>query len=115
MRNLLESAEKGNARAKLAIDIFCYRITKYIGGYIAVLGQLDAIVFTAGIGENNPEVRAKICLPLASLGIELNEQQNRMTVGKEGEISEKDSKVKVFVIPTNEETAIAGETYELTR
>jgi len=113
MRNLSELAEKGNARAKLAIDIFCYRIKKYIGTYTAVLNTVDAVVFTGGIGENVPAVRAAVCSNLTQLGIELDPEKNKTTLQKEGEINTKNSKVKILVIPTDEESAIAGNTYEL--
>lgn len=115
MRNLTELAEKGNARAKLAIDIFCYRIKKYIGTYMAVLGTTDAVVFTGGIGENAAQIRGMICENLTGLGIEIDRSVNEKTRGKEMDISTKTSAVKVFVIPTNEEAAIARDTYELTR
>ena len=115
MRNLEELAKKGNARAKLAIDIFCYRIRKYIGAYSVVLDTVDAIVFAGGIGENAASVRQQICTGLSSIGIELDPAANEATLGKEADISTSDSKVKVFVIPTNEEAAIANDTYELTK
>jgi len=113
MRNLSELAEKGNPRAKLAIDIFCYRIKKYIGTYTAVLNTVDAVVFTGGIGENVPDVRADVCSNLTQLGIELDPEKNKTTLQKEGEINTKNSKVKILVIPTDEESAIAANTYEL--
>ncbi len=113
MRNLSELAETGNARAKLAIDIFCYRIKKYIGTYTAVLNTVDAVVFTGGIGENDPDVRAAVCSGLTQLGIELDPEKNKTTLRKEGEINTKNSTVKILVIPTDEELAIAGNTYEL--
>ncbi|MHC4737951.1 MAG: acetate/propionate family kinase [Planctomycetota bacterium] len=113
MRNLNELAENGNARAKLAIDIFCYRIKKYIGTYTAVLNIVDAVVFTGGIGEKDPGVRAAVCSSLTQLGIELDPEKNKITLLKEGEINTKNSTVKILVIPTNEESAIAGNTYEL--
>ena len=113
MRNLLELARKGNQRAQLAVDIFCYRIKKYIGSYMAVLGRLDAIVFTGGIGENAYRIRTDICSDLEKTGIEIDEQKNRKTIGKRGEISTESSRVKVFVIPTREEDVIAKDTYKL--
>jgi len=113
MRNLSELAEKGNARAKLAIDIFCYRIKKYIGTYTAVLNNVDAVVFTGGIGENVPDVRAAVCNGLTQLGIDFDPEKNKTTLRKEGEINTKNSTVKILVIPTDEESAIAGSTYEL--
>ena len=113
MRNLSELAETGNARAKLAIDIFCYRIKKYIGTYTAVLNTVDAVVFTGGIGENDPDVRAGVCSSLTQLGIELDPEKNKTTLRNEGKINTKNSTVKILVIPTDEESAIAGNTYEL--
>lgn len=115
MRNLSKLAEKGNKRAKLAIDIFCYRIRKYIGAYTAVLGMVDAVVFTGGIGENAVDVRQQICSGLDRIGIEIDLNKNRSTVAKEGQISTDSSKVKVLVIPTNEEAAIANDTFQLAR
>jgi acetate kinase len=115
MRNLTALAEKGESRARLAIDIFCYRIKKYIGAYTAVLDTLDAVVFTGGIGENAVEVRAGICSGLSWIGIEIDQGKNRAARGEESEISSSNSKVKVFVIPTDEEAAIAHDTYELSR
>jgi acetate kinase len=113
MRNLAQLAGKGDERAKLAIDIFCYRIRKYIGMYTAVLGTLDAVIFTGGIGENAVEVRAKICSELELIGIEIDADKNKSTRGKQGLISTGKSRVKVFVIPTDEEAAIAKDTYKL--
>ena len=111
MRNLTELAEKGNIRARLAIDIFCYRIKKYIGAYTAVLDKLDAIVFTGGIGENAADLRRQTCSGLSRIGVEIDTEINKKTVGKEGDISTKASAVKVLVIPTNEELAIAKDTF----
>jgi acetate kinase len=115
MRNLEELAEKGNAHAKLAIDVFCYRIKKYIGAYTAVLDTVDTVVFTGGIGENAASVRQQICTGLTSIGIQLDPVANQAAVGKEADISTPNSKVEVFVIPTNEEAAIANDTYELAK
>jgi acetate kinase len=115
VRNLVELAGQGDPRAQLAIDIFCYRIKKYIGVYCAVLDTVDAVVFTGGIGENAVFLRQKICTGLTQLGIQLDRETNQTVVVKEAEISTTDSKVKVFVIPANEQVAIANDTYELTR
>ena len=115
MRNLEEFARKGNARAKLAIDVFCYRIKKYIGTYAAVLDTVDAVVFTGGIGENSVFMREKICNAVTQIGVQLDLAKNKDAIAKEAEINTKDSKVKIFVIPTNEQAAIANDTYELTR
>ena len=112
MRNLTELAAGGDKRAQLAIDIFAYRIRKYIGAYTAVLGAVDAVVFTGGIGENGVDVRAMICSGQDQIGIEIDAERNSAASGKEGDISTDSSRVKVFVIPTDEEAAIAKDTYE---
>jgi acetate kinase len=115
-RDLEAAAREGNERAKLALDIFAYSIKKYIGAYAAAMGGLDCVVFTAGIGENNPYIRQKACEGLEFLGIKIDEEKNQRMVGRmgrEGEISTADSTVKVLVIPTNEELMIARETVEL--
>jgi acetate kinase len=112
MRELLaEEREENDRRAKLAIDIFCYRARKYIGSYLAAMNGADALVFTGGIGENSPEVRARICDGLQWIGIELNEELNRLhTGGREGLISREGSRPAVYVIPTDEELLIARDT-----
>jgi acetate kinase len=112
MRELLaEEREENDRRAKLAIDIFCYRARKYIGAYLAAMNGADAVVFTGGIGENSPEVRARICDGLQWIGIELNEELNRShTDGREGLISREGSRPAVYVIPTDEELLIARDT-----
>jgi acetate kinase len=114
VRNLMKLAGQGDSRAQLAIDIFCYRIKKYIGVYCAVLDTVDAVVFTGGIGENAVFLRQQICTGLTQLGIQLDEETNKTVVAKEAEINTKNSKVKLFVIPANEQVAIANDTYELT-
>ena len=113
MRTLGELAAGGNRRARLAVDIFCYRIRKYIGMYTAVLGTVEAVVFTGGIGENAVDVRKQICSGLEQIGIEFDEESNNATCQKEGLISTQNSRIKVFVIPTDEEAAIAKDTYQL--
>ena len=115
MRNLSELAAAGDKRAQLAIDIFAYRVKKYIGTYTAVLGTVDAIVFTGGIGENNPNLRAQICSDQCQIGIEIDGEKNAAAFGKESQISTTDSRVKVFVIATDEEAAIAKDTYRLAK
>jgi acetate kinase len=115
MRDIEEFAKKGNLRAKLAVDVFCYRIKKYIGAYTAVLNVVDVLVFTGGIGENAASLRQQICAGLTQIGIQLDRAANQAAIAKESEISAKASKVKVLVIPTNEQVAIANDTYELTR
>ena len=111
-RDLTAGAEAGNKRAKIAIDMFAYRVAKYVGSYAAAMNGVDAIAFTAGIGENVCLVREKVCEYLGYLGITLDKEANAKR-GEEIEISTPDSKVKVFVVPTNEELAIARETVAL--
>lgn len=113
MRTLVEEAGKGNKRAQLAIDIFSYRIKKYIGAYYAALGHLDAVVFTGGIGENAAIVREKVCEGLGELGIKLDRQRNSQDSHDERRIETPDSRVAVLVIPTDEEGVIAADTYQL--
>jgi acetate kinase len=113
MRNLRQQADAGNERAQLAFDIFCYRIKKYIGAYTATLGRLDAIVFTGGIGENAIDVREQICGGLEQIGVEIDRSANEKANRKEGLISSAASRVKVYIIPTNEELAIAQDTFRL--
>ncbi len=110
MKDIIEECEKGNRGAQLAFDLYCYRIKKYIGAYAACMGGLDALIFTAGIGENSPLVRKKSCEGLEFLGVEIDDKKNEEAVGKEGEISTINSKVKVFAILTNEELVIASDT-----
>lgn len=105
----IEVAALTNRRAQLALDIFHYRIKSYIGSYIAILGGVDCIIFTAGVGENSPETREACCSGLEFLGIKLDKQRNAVR-GREAEISSADSSVKVLVIPTNEELMIAVDT-----
>ena len=111
-RDLAEAMEQGNEQAAVAVEAFCYRVAKHIGAYTAALNGVDAIVFTAGIGENAAHIRSMVCDYLGFLGITIDEEKNAVR-GKETEISTPDSKVSVFVIPTNEELAIARETAAL--
>lgn len=115
LRTLGERAAAGDARAQLAIDVFCYRVKKYIGAYLAVLGTVDAIVWTGGIAENGWQIRARCCEGLAPLGIALDPQRNPEVIAREGEIQAADSRVKLLVIPTDEEGVIAADTYELVK
>ncbi len=112
MREIIKEMKNGNPRAKLAFEVFCYRVKKYIGAYSAVMGGVDAIVFTAGIGENSPDVRKKVCEDLEYLGIKIDDEKNN-SPEKEKIITTDDSKVKVLVIPTNEELVIALDTAEI--
>jgi acetate kinase len=114
MRTLGEKAAAGDERAQLALDVFAYRVKKYIGTYTAVLGKLDAVVFTGGIGENAADIRAAICSDLDQIGIELDGVINKSVSG-EAKISSASSRVAVLVIPTNEEAAIAIDTYDMSQ
>lgn len=110
-RNMLEEAHKGNKRAQLAADMFTYRVKKYIGAYSAAMGGLDSIVFTGGIGENSDEMRANIVEGLGYLGVELDKKENlKREKPPVREISTKASKVRVLIVPTNEELMIARDT-----
>jgi acetate kinase len=112
VRDLIEASKNGDKRSKLALNIFCYRVRKYIGAYAAAMGGLDAVIFTAGIGENAVEIRQNICEGLEFMGIELDKEKNK---SKESEkfINTENSKVKILVIPTNEELLIARDTLEI--
>lgn len=111
-RDLDEAASKGNRRAELALEIFAYKVKKFIGEYTAVLNGIDAVVFTAGIGENSASIRKRILTNLEGLGIKIDEEKNKIR-GQEIDISVPDAPIRVLVIPTNEELAIARETKEL--
>jgi acetate kinase len=113
MREIQNRAKSGDAQAELALEVFCYRVKKYIGAYYAALGSVDAIVFTGGIGENSAFVRAKSCEGLAGLGITVDEYMNNAVSGGVTEIQNKGGKVKILVIPTNEEYEIAQQTVEV--
>ncbi|MDX1979170.1 MAG: acetate kinase [Bryobacteraceae bacterium] len=110
MQVLLEEAGKGNERAKLAVDMFCHRVVKAIGAYYAVLNGCDAIVFSGGIGENSPAIRAQICSSLTAMGVEMDDAANGAAVGTEGRITADTAKLPVWAIPTNEELLIARDT-----
>lgn len=114
MRELV-SAYATNARARLAVDVFCYRARKYLGAYLAVLGGADAVVFSGGIGENAPAVREKICAGMDWCGLSLDKEKNDSTVGVEGSISAGGAGVHVYVIPSDEEAIIARATAGLFR
>ena len=108
MRVLQEELRlQDDRRVKLAIDVFCYRARKYAGAYLAAMGGADAIVFTGGIGENSPEIRARICEGLEWAGLELDGEKNKARVGSEGVISTDGSRLQAYVIPTDEELLIA--------
>lgn len=111
MRELqAELEEHDDRRVRLAIEIFCYRARKYIGAYLAAMNGADAVVFTGGIGENSPDVRARICAGMEWAGLHLDTAKNQETVGREAKISTNDSKMRAYAIPTDEELLIARDT-----
>ncbi|MEG0934286.1 MAG: acetate kinase [Clostridia bacterium] len=113
MRDVYEGAEAGDAKCQTALDVWAYGVKKYIGAYAAAMGGLDAVVFSAGIGENDYRARASVVEGLEFLGIELDEAKNKSIRGREARISKDSSKVQVWVLPTNEEVAIARDTLKL--
>ena len=110
MREIQERAQKGDSQAELAVEMFCYRVKKYIGSYYAALGTVDAVVFTGGIGENSALVRSKSCDGLSGLGITVDDHINNAATGGIREIQTAESRVRILVIPTNEEREIAQQT-----
>jgi acetate kinase len=106
----VEAAAKTNPQAEIALNMFCYRIKKYIGAYMASLNGADAVVFTGGIGENSVEVRKRVCSEMEGLGIVLDDTLNHEKNSKEALISAPNSRVQVWIIPTNEEIVIARDT-----
>jgi acetate kinase len=115
MREVARLVGEGDQAAAEALDVYCYRIRKYVGAYVAALGRLDALVFTAGIGENNDAVRAGVCQGLEGLGIALDPRRNRARSGRPRTISADDAAVPVLVVPTNEELEIAEQTLAVVR
>lgn len=113
-RTIEQRAKEGDARAQLVESMLCHQLTKYIGGFAAAMGGIDAVVFTGGIGENNPHYRTRVAAKLAFLGTAVDEEKNKLR-GEEVDISTPDSKLKLLVIPTNEELMIAKDTYELVK
>jgi len=114
MRDIVEARASGNEKAKIALDVYVDRIKGYIGNYMAKLNGCDCIVFTAGMGENGIDVREMICADLDFLGIKMDNEKNKVR-GKEVDVSAPDSKIKIFIIPTNEELVIARDTYGLAK
>ncbi|MCX5780675.1 MAG: acetate kinase [Firmicutes bacterium] len=114
LRDVLEAADAGNERAQLALDVYYNKIKGYIGNYIAKLNGCDCLVFTAGVGENGIDVRENICKDLEALGIKMDAAKNKVR-GKEVDVATADSKVRIFIIPTNEELVIARDTYSLAK
>lgn len=115
MREILAASQNGDEKAALAVDMYVYRIKKYIGAYTAVLGHVDAIVFTAGIGEHSPEIRRRVCEGMETLGLILDEKANQKETGENQELHAPASPVKILLIPTNEELKIALETEKVVR
>lgn len=113
MRTLLEAADQGNERARLAIDVFCYRLRKYVAAYVGALGGVDAVAFAGGIGENAAAIRAQSLRGLDAVGLGLDAGANAAAVGAEAEISPAGSRARVFVVPTNEELLIARDTFRI--
>ena len=114
-RDLTDAMNAGDKKAKIAMDTFSYRVAKYIGSYVAAMNGVDDIVFTAGIGENDDYVREQVCSYLGYLGVDFNKEINDGLRGRQEELTKPGSKVRVFVIPTNEELAIARETLALVK
>ena len=112
-RDLTDAMNAGDKKAKIAMDVFSYRVAKYIGSYAAAMNGVDDIVFTAGIGENDDYVREEVCKYLGYLGVDFDSEVNKGLRGKEAELTKEGSKVKVFVIPTNEELVIARDTRDI--
>ncbi len=113
VRDLQQKEEAGQTAAGLALEIFAYRIKKYLGAYLAVLNGCDAVVFTGGIGENSSAMRRRILAGLENLGLQVDDNKNMAVIGKTGEINTSGARIKIFVIPTDEEGAIARDTFAL--
>ena len=113
MRDIEKAVAEGNDRAILALEMYSYRIKKYIGAYAAAMGGLDAVVFTAGVGEHQWDVRWEACKALEFLGLKMDYEKNKANFGEEEIVSAPDSRVKVLVVPTDEELLIATDTLEL--
>jgi len=113
MRDIHKASAKGNTKALLAVEMFCYQVKKNIGAYTAVLGHVDAVVFTAGVGENDPIVRANVCENLSFIGIHLDLKKNKQKPTKPFYLHSPDSQVQIWVIPTNEELQIAKEVVQV--
>ncbi|HNS96742.1 MAG TPA: acetate kinase [Polyangiaceae bacterium] len=114
MRSVEQAANEGNTRAALALEMYCYRIKKYVGAYTAAIGNVHALVFTAGVGENSDVVRERVCSNLQNIGYKIDVEKNRGVRGKELDIATADSPIRILIIPTNEELMIAQDTYALT-
>ncbi|MBR4288389.1 MAG: acetate kinase, partial [Clostridia bacterium] len=112
-RDVENGTKEGNERCKLVEDMLCHQLTKYVGGFTAAMGGVDAIVFTGGIGENNSSYRERVAEKLGFMGAKMDKEANANARGKEIDVATADSKVRLLVIPTNEELMIAKDTYEL--
>jgi acetate kinase len=110
LRDVLEREARGDDRARLAVDVYVHRIRKYVGAYTAVLGRVDALVFTAGVGENSPDVRERVCAGLEGLGIRIDPERNRAASSDVRSIDDGEGAVRLLVVPTNEELEIAEQT-----
>jgi len=115
MRELLEAESNRDERAALAVEMFCYRVRKQIGAYLAVLGGADAVIFGGGIGENSPPVRSRICAGMEWCGMAIDENRNNTMIGTEGKISTDNAKVQIYVIPVDEAVMIARDTVHCLR
>jgi acetate kinase len=113
MRTLLEAEAAGNERAHLAVEVFCYRLRKYVAAYAGVLAGVDGVAFAGGIGENAPAIRARSLIGLDAFGLSVDPGRNQAVRGEEAEISPPGSRARVFVIPTNEELLIARDTFRI--
>jgi acetate kinase len=115
MRELLQRESEGDPEAALAIEMFCYRVKKQIGAYLAVLDGAEAVIFGGGIGENSPQVRSRICAGMQWCGIAIDENRNNTMIGIEGKISTDNAKVKIYVVPVDEAVMIARDTVQCLR
>lgn len=115
VRDVLAAASRGSRNANLALEVYCYRIRKYIGAYSAVLGRVDALAFTAGVGENSADIRMRVCQGLDAMGISLDEQLNQRPTRQSRSIDDGSRPVRLLVVPTNEELEIASQTLECTQ
>jgi len=113
MREILSASNDSHTNAKLALEIYCYRLKKYIGSYIAAMNGLDNLVFTGGVGENSPDVRALTCQGMEYLGIKIDQNKNLAAKAVEADVAADDSRARILVIPTNEELVIARDTLRL--
>jgi len=112
MRELLEAESKEDGRAALAVEMFCYRVKKQIGAYLAAIGGAEAVIFGGGIGENSPRVRSRICAGMQWCGMAIDEDRNNMMIGIEGKISTDNAKIQIYVIPVDEAVMIARDTLQ---